>query len=56
MTLSDLYTLFPFSNRIYCFELTYEELLKLLDYAMTESGAGLFSLMTGIDCYYTERC
>lgn len=55
VTLSDLYTLFPFSNKIYCFELTYEELLKLLEYAMTESGSGLFSLMTGIDCYYTGQ-
>ena len=55
VTLSDLYTLFPFSNKIYCFELSYEELLKLFDYALTENGSGLFSLVSGIDCYYTGQ-
>lgn len=55
VTLSDLYTLFPFSNQLYCYELTYDELLTLFQYALTKSGSTLFSLMSGIDCYFTDR-
>ncbi len=52
ITASDIYTMFPFSNRLYCYELTYEELLTLMTYALTEQGSTLLSRMTGIECYY----
>ena len=52
---SDVYAMFPFENRLYCYELTYEEFLTLLQYALTESGASLLSRMDGIDCYFTEE-
>ncbi|MBR3036207.1 MAG: 5'-nucleotidase C-terminal domain-containing protein [Lachnospiraceae bacterium] len=52
LTVSDIYTMFPFNNRLYCYELTYEDFLTLLRYALTESGGSLLSRMTGIECYY----
>ena len=52
ITASDIYTMFPFRNKIYCYELTYEEFLTLMKYALTESGSSLLSRMTGIECYY----
>ena len=55
ITRSDMYTMFPFSNAIYCFDLTYEELLTALEYALTEEGQTLLSYLSGIDCYYTDQ-
>lgn len=55
ITRSDMYTMFPFNNEIYCFELTYEELLTALEYALTDKGSTLLSHMSGIDCYFTDR-
>lgn len=52
ITASDIYTMFPFRNKIYCYELTYEEFLTLIKYALTDSGSSLLSRMTGIECYY----
>ncbi len=52
ITASDVYTMFPFRNKLYCYELTYEEFLTLMKYALTESGGSLLSRMTGIECYY----
>lgn len=46
--------MFPFDNQVYCFELTWEELLSVLEYAMTANGRALFSEVSGIICYYTE--
>jgi 2',3'-cyclic-nucleotide 2'-phosphodiesterase (5'-nucleotidase family) len=54
IVLSDLYTMFPFENGVCCFELTWEELLIALEYAMTPGGNILLSNMVGVDCYYTE--
>ncbi|MBO7408126.1 MAG: YwaF family protein, partial [Clostridia bacterium] len=53
ITVSDVYALFPFSNKVYCFELTGAELLRLFEYALTESGGSLLSRLCGIDCYYS---
>jgi len=55
VTVADVLTMFPFGNRICCFQLTGEELLKVFEYSMTEGGATLFSVMTGMDCYFTEN-
>lgn len=55
ITASDIYTMFPFENRIYCYELTYADFFKLLEYSLTDSGSTLLSRMYGIDCYYTGR-
>ena len=52
ITVSDIYTMFPFNNLLYCYELTYQELLELMTYALTESGGSLLSCMTGIECYF----
>ena len=54
ISLSDIYAMFPFDNKIYCFELTWEELLAALTYSLTENGWTLLSQMVGVDCYYTD--
>lgn len=54
ITVANVYEMFPFSNAIYVYRLTYAELLAVFEFAMTSGGEGLFSRMTGIDCYYTE--
>ena len=53
ITVSNIYEMFPFDNLVYVYELTYADLLTLLEYSMTKSGAMLLSRMTGIDCYLT---
>ena len=55
VTRSDIYTLFPFNNEIYRYELTYGELLEVLEYSLTESGQVLLASMSGVDCYYTDQ-
>ncbi len=52
---SDVYTMFPFDNKIYLFELTGEDLLTAFTYALTANGRTLFSEMSGITCYYTDN-
>ena len=54
ITVANVFELFPFSNATYVYRITYTDLLRLLEYAMTSGGESLFSRMTGIDCYYTE--
>ena len=54
ITVSSVYAMFPFNNHIYGYEITYEELLELLRYAMTHAGGTLLSVVTGIDVYYTN--
>lgn len=55
ITLSDVYTMFPFDNTIYCYELTWEDLLAALEYSMTGSGARLLTDVSGINVYYTDN-
>ena len=55
VTHSDLYTMFPFDNKIYCYRLTWADLLKALEYALTEKGGTLLSQISGADIYYTDR-
>lgn len=52
---SDVYEMFPFENRIYLYEITWEELLELLELSLTEEGSSLFTYMTGVYCYYTDQ-
>ena len=53
ITVSNIYEMFPFDNLIYVYEITYADLLQLMEYAMTKTGAMLLSRMVGIDCYIT---
>ena len=53
ITVSNVYEMFPFDNLVYVYELTYTDLLTLLEYSMTKYGAMLLSRMVGIDCYLT---
>ena len=55
ITRSDIYAMFPFENALYCYELTYEDLLTLLQYSLTDNGRRVFSRIDGIDCYFSEE-
>ena len=55
ITLSDIYMMFPFNNLTCCFEITYEDLLEVLDYSLMEGSSDVLSQMSGIDCYYTDQ-
>ena len=54
ITVADVYEMFPFSNLTYVYRITYEDLLQLFTYSLTSGGQGLFSRMTGVDCYYSK--
>lgn len=53
ITAGDIYSILPFCNAIYAYELTYPELLEVLQYSLG-SGSALKLRMSGIDCYYTD--
>ena len=55
LTLADIYTLFPFENNLYVYELTMEELLEVYKYALTVDGDTLFAMMSGMTCYYSDH-
>ena len=52
ITMGDIYTIAPFNNLLYVYDLSYAELLSVLQYAVGR-GSGLGLRMSGIDCYYT---
>ena len=52
VTVSDIYAMLPFNNAIYLYELTGEELLQVFEYSMSSAGNGLFTYVSGIDCYF----
>ena len=55
ITVSDIYTMFPFGEPIYRYEVTYDELLDAVEYSLTSGGKGLLSYVTGIDTYYEGK-
>lgn len=54
ITVANIYEMFPFNNLTYVYKLTYEELLRVLEYSVTSAGESLFTSMTGIDCYFSN--
>jgi 2',3'-cyclic-nucleotide 2'-phosphodiesterase (5'-nucleotidase family) len=55
ITVANVYEMFPFNNTTYVYRLTYQELLRVFEYSMTSGGESLFTSMTGIDCYFTQK-
>lgn len=55
ITVANVYDMFPFSNEVYVYRLTYAELLDVFLYSLTSGGTALFSRVTGIDCYFSSR-
>ena len=53
--LGDIYTTYPFENRLYKYEITYEDLLQLLNYGVKDRYHSFTSSIVGIDCYYEEN-
>ena len=54
VTLEDMYAMLPFNDGTYCYELTYEELLGVIRYALTGRGRALMTFIYGMDCYFIE--
>ena len=55
ITVSDVYTMFPFGNRICGLELTWEEVLELLTYSLADKETrALITVVSGLDCYFTD--
>lgn len=54
ITVGDIYSNFPFDNRIYKYEITYGELLEVLNYAIKDDDRSFISSIVGIDCYYSD--
>ena len=53
LTAGDVYTIAPFCNAVYVYEMTYAELLDVFTYALN-GGRSLSLRMSGIDCYYSS--
>lgn len=54
ITVGNVYEMFPFANTIYIYSITYADLLRVFEYSVMGGGKGIFSYMTGIDCYFTQ--
>ncbi len=52
LTAGDVYTIAPFCNAIYVYDITYADLLSILEFSLND-GRALSLRMSGIDCYYT---
>ena len=52
VTQLDMYSMLPFDDRMYVYELTYGDLLDVLSFGMNGGGWTLLTCMTGIDCYF----
>lgn len=52
VTVGDIYTIAPFGNLLYVYEVYYSDLLDILNWAIGR-GKGLGLRMSGIDCYYS---
>ena len=55
ITLQDIYEMLALNNEICVFEITWEELEKVLAYSLTKRGELLFTEGTGFTCYYTDK-
>ena len=53
ITVANVYEMFPFSNTTYVYQITYAELLRVLEYSMTDAGVSLFTGMVGVNCYFS---
>jgi len=55
VTLEDVYLLFPFDNQVCVYEITWEEMKQVMEYALTHRGWYMLAEMSGMTCYYTNR-
>ncbi len=54
VTKFDLFTMLPFDDRLYVYEITYGELLDVFNFSMNGRGYSLMTCMSGIDCYFKD--
>ena len=55
VTLGEIYSNYPFENKIYKYNLTYEELLQVLNYALKDEKGQAICSVVGIDCYFENE-
>jgi hypothetical protein len=53
VTMGDLFNILPYDDWLDCYEITYGELLDVLDFSLND-GYKLYTCMTGIDCYFID--
>ena len=51
VTKLDMFSMLPFDDAVYCYEMTYADLLNVLEFSMNGGGFNLLSCVKGIDCY-----
>ena len=54
VTIGDIYSTYPFDNEIYKYKITYEELLSIINYALSDLEKKAIVSIIGIDCYYKD--
>lgn len=54
VTVGEIYSTYPFDNFIYKYKITYEELLSIIKYALSDSEKKAIVSIIGIDCYYKD--
>ena len=55
ITVGNLYALFPFSNNLYCYELSSDDLLEVLNFSLTPGGSSLLTFVSGLTVYYSDQ-
>ena len=54
VTVGEIYSTYPFDNEIYKYKITYEELLSIINYALSDPEKKTIVSILGIDCYYKD--
>ena len=54
VTLYDLFSMMPFDDRLYEYEMTYGDLKNVIDFSLNGGGWALLTNMSGIDCYFVD--
>ena len=54
VTLGDIYTMLPFEDALYCYEITYGELIDAVKFSVSTSGWNLLTCVSGIDVWFVD--
>ena len=54
VTQLDLFSMIPFDDVVYCYDLSCADLLDVIEFSMNGGGGGLLSCVSGIDCFFID--
>ena len=54
VTFGDIYSMIPFDDKVFCLDLTGEELVELFNYSYRYGGWSLLTAVSGVECYFIE--